>query len=51
MTMGTIGVHEFITVDGVAETGPAAKFALAGSEAYSNGVLYLTYTLAAPGGE
>ena len=34
-----------------AGTGPAAKFALAGSEAYSNGVLYLTYTLAAPGGE
>ena len=34
-----------------ADTGPAAKFALAGSEAYSNGVLYLTYTLAAPGGE
>ena len=32
-----------------ADTGPAAKFALAGSEAYSNGVLYLTYTLAAPG--
>ena len=34
-----------------ADTGPAAKFALAGSEAYSNGVLYLIYTLAAPGGE
>jgi len=33
------------------DTGPAAKFALAGSEAYSNGVLYLTYTLAAPGRE
>jgi dihydrofolate reductase len=33
------------------DTGPAAKFALAGSEAYSNGVLYLTYTLAASGGE
>jgi len=33
------------------ETGPAVKFALAGSEAYSNGVLYLTYTLAAPDGE
>jgi dihydrofolate reductase len=25
------------------DTGPAAKFALAGSEAYSNGVLHLTY--------
>jgi dihydrofolate reductase len=34
-----------------ADTGPAAKFALAGLEAYSNGVLHLTYTLAAPGGE
>jgi len=34
-----------------ADTGPAAKFALAGSEAYSNGVLHLTYSLAAPGGE
>jgi dihydrofolate reductase len=34
-----------------AETGPAARFTLAGSEAYSNGVLYLTYTLAAPGHE
>jgi dihydrofolate reductase len=32
-----------------ADSGPAAKFALAGSEAYSNGVLYLTYMLAAPG--
>jgi dihydrofolate reductase len=32
-----------------ADTGPAAKFALAGSEPYSNGVLYLTYSLAAPG--
>jgi dihydrofolate reductase len=31
------------------DAGPATKFALAGSEAYSNGVLYLTYTLAAPG--
>jgi len=34
-----------------ADTGPATKFALAGSEAYSNGVLYLTYSLAAPGHE
>jgi dihydrofolate reductase len=34
-----------------ADTGPAARFALAGSEAYSNGVLYLSYTLAAPGRE
>src|SRR5262249_31715450 len=34
-----------------ADTAPAAKFALAGSEAYSNGVLYLTYSLAAPGHE
>ena len=34
-----------------ADTGPAAKFALARSEAYSNGVLYLTYTLAASGHE
>jgi dihydrofolate reductase len=34
-----------------ADTGPAAKFTLAGSEAYSNGVMYLTYTLAAPGRE
>jgi dihydrofolate reductase len=33
------------------DTGPATKFALAGSEVYSNGVLYLTYTLAAPGHE
>jgi dihydrofolate reductase len=33
------------------DTGPAAKFALTGSEAYSNGVMYLTYTLAAPGRE
>ena len=33
-----------------ADTGPATKLALAGSEAYDNGVLYLTYTLAAPGG-
>ena len=32
-----------------ADTGPATRFALAGSEAYSNGVLYLTYTLAASG--
>src|SRR5262249_39687633 len=31
-----------------ADPGPAAKFALAGSEAYSNGVLSLTYTLARP---
>jgi dihydrofolate reductase len=31
-----------------ADTGPAAKFALAGSEAYNNGVLHLTYSLAAP---
>ena len=34
-----------------ADSGPATKFALAGSEAYSNGVLHLTYTLAAPGRE
>src|SRR5215831_2004688 len=34
-----------------ADTGPAAKFTLARSEAYSNGVLYLTYSLAAPGHE
>jgi len=34
-----------------ADTGPAAKFALAGSEAYGSGVLYLTYALAAPGHE
>ena len=34
-----------------ADTGPAARFALAGSEAYSNGVLYLTYTLADSGRE
>jgi len=33
------------------DTGPATKFALAGSEAYDNGVLYLTYTLAAPCGQ
>ena len=33
------------------DAGPAAKFALAGSEAYGNGVLHLTYTLAGPGGE
>jgi len=33
------------------DTGPAAKFELAGSEAYSNGVLYLTYAFAAPGRE
>jgi len=33
------------------DTGPAAKFTLAGSEAYGNGVLYLTYSLAAPGHE
>jgi dihydrofolate reductase len=33
------------------DTGPATKFALAGSEAYSNGVLYHTYALAAPGHE
>lgn len=32
-----------------ADTGLATKFALAGSEAYGNGVLYPTYTLAAPG--
>jgi dihydrofolate reductase len=31
-----------------ADGGPAAKFALAGSEAYSNGVVHLTYTFAAP---
>jgi dihydrofolate reductase len=30
------------------DTGPATKFALAGSEAYSNGVLHLTYSLAVP---
>ena len=34
-----------------ADIGPAAKFALARSEAYRNGVLHLTYTLAAPGRE
>jgi dihydrofolate reductase len=34
-----------------ADSGPAAKFALAGSEAYSNGVLHLTYSPAVPGGE
>jgi dihydrofolate reductase len=34
-----------------ADTGPTTKFALAGSEAYSSGVLYLTYTLAASGRE
>jgi dihydrofolate reductase len=33
------------------DTGPATKFALAGSEAYGSGVLYLTYSLAAPGRE
>jgi dihydrofolate reductase len=33
------------------DTGPATKFALAGSEAYSNGVLHLTYTLATSGHE
>ena len=33
------------------DTGPATKFTLAGSEAYTNGVLYLTYTLAAPAHE
>src|SRR5215510_7220513 len=34
------------------DTGPATKFALTGSETYSNGVLYLTYSLAAaPGRE
>ena len=32
------------------DTGPVTKFALTGSEAYDNGVLYLTYTLTAPGG-
>jgi dihydrofolate reductase len=31
-----------------ADGAPAAKFALAGSEAYDNGVLHLTYTPAAP---
>ena len=31
-----------------ADIGPAAKFTLAGSEAYSNGVLCLTYSPAAP---
>jgi dihydrofolate reductase len=31
------------------DTGPAAKFALAGSEAYSNGAVHLGYTLATPG--
>jgi len=31
-----------------ADAGPAAKFTLAGSEAYSNGVLYLTYSPAVP---
>jgi len=34
-----------------ADTGPATRFALAGSEAYGNGVLHLTYSLAAPGQE
>jgi dihydrofolate reductase len=33
------------------DTGPATKFTLAGSEAYSNGVLHLAYSLAAPGHE
>src|SRR5262245_9785098 len=32
-----------------ADTGPATNFTLAASDTYSNGVLYLTYTLAAPG--
>ena len=31
-----------------ADTGPATKFALAGSEVYGNGVLHLTYSLALP---
>ena len=31
-----------------ADNGPATKLALAGSEAYSNGVLHLTYTPATP---
>jgi dihydrofolate reductase len=31
-----------------ADGGPAAKFALTGSQAYSNGVLHLTYSPAAP---
>jgi dihydrofolate reductase len=34
-----------------ADGGPAAKFALADSQAFSNGVVHLTYTLAAPGRE
>ena len=34
-----------------ADTGPATRFALAGSQAHGNGVLHLTYTLAAPGHE
>jgi len=34
-----------------ADNGPATKFALDRSEAYSNGVLYLTYVRAAPGPE
>jgi dihydrofolate reductase len=34
-----------------ADTAPATKFTLARSEAYSNGVLHLTYTLIPPGRE
>ena len=34
-----------------ADSGAAIRFALAGSEAYSNGVLHLTYRPAAPGRE
>jgi dihydrofolate reductase len=43
----TLGTGQRLFPDG----GPAAKFALAGSEAYSGGVLYLAYTLAPPSGE
>jgi hypothetical protein len=50
-TVGKIGVHPLTHGKGqrlFADTAPAAKFTLAGSEAYGNGVLHLTYTLAAP---
>jgi len=42
----TLGAGQRLFADGA----PAAKFALAGSEAYDSGVAHLTYTHDAPGG-
>jgi hypothetical protein len=44
---GALGADDRLFADG----GPVARFALAGSQAYSNGVVHLSYAPAAPGPE